>query len=323
MKGVQLATDPVLEKLERDYLGMRVVAIGGGHGLAQALLAVQRYADQITAIVSVADDGGSSGRLVRDLGIPPPGDCRRALLALAQEPSPWRSLVGHRFDSGDVAGHSLGNLMLAGLASVEGGLEGALAMLGRVLGARGTVVPVAEQALTLEAVVDGKKVTGQVAVARARGQLTALRVLPADVSASPTALRAIATADQIVLGPGSLFTSVAAALMVGGMVEAVNASQARLVLVCNLTTQDGETLGMDAAAHLRELLHHTGLRPPGVVVANQAEFEVPDRVEVVKADREAVAALGSRLELAALADAGSRWPQHDPASLAGVLRGLA
>jgi uncharacterized cofD-like protein len=313
----------LLAELEPDGRSCRVVALGGGHGLAQALLAVQAYAGEITAVVSVADDGGSSGRLAPALGIPPPGDCRRALLALSPDPSPWRDAVCHRFSTGDVAGHSLGNLLLAALAARGDGLEGALATLGLLLGARGRVVPAAPAPLTLRAVVDGVEINGQVAVALARGRLTDLAVLPPEAAASPSALDALAAADQVVIGPGSLFTSLAAALLVPGIAAAVNASRGRLVYVCNLTTQDGETLGMDAADHVAALCRVAGLRLPDVVVANDAPFLVPPTVESVVADRGQMRSLGTRLETGSLADPSAAWPQHDAARLGAVLRRLA
>jgi uncharacterized cofD-like protein len=323
MSDLDLLTGPLLDELSPEHSGCRVVALGGGHGLAQALLAVQAYAGEITAVVSVADDGGSSGRLAPALGIPPPGDCRRALLALSPDSSPWRQAVCHRFEAGDVAGHSLGNLILAALAADEDGLEGALATLGLLLGARGRVIPAAPVSLTLQATVDGAEVTGQVAVALARGSLGELRVLPPEAAASPSAVEALAAADQVVVGPGSLFTSLAAALVVPGMVEAVNASPGRLVYVCNLTTQDGETVGMDGADHVAALCRVTGLRAPDVMVANDAPFPVPSGVDAVVAEREGVESRGTRLETAGLADPGAAWPQHDPARLGAVLRRLA
>lgn len=323
MNDLDLLAEPLLEEMGPDEDACRVVALGGGHGLAQALTAVQSYAGRVTAVVSVADDGGSSGRLAPALGMPPPGDCRRALLALSPEPSPWRDVVGHRFTAGDVSGHSLGNLVLAALSAGEGGLEGALAVLGRLLGARGRVVPASPVPLTLRAVVDGAEVRGQVAVARARGPLTELAVLPSDAPASLTALEALQSADQVVIGPGSLFTSLGAVLAVPGLAEAVSSAPARLVYVCNLTTQDGETLGMDAADHVRALCAVTGLRAPDVVVANDAPFPVPEDLTRVQADRIQIESLGARLETGGLADPSAAWPQHDPARLGAVLRRLA
>jgi uncharacterized cofD-like protein len=323
MTTIDLLAEPLLEEIEPGEPGTAVVALGGGHGLAQALLAAQHYAGSITAVVSVADDGGSSGRLAPALGIPPPGDCRRALLSLSPDPSPWRDVIGHRFDAGDVAGHSLGNLVLAALAQGTGGLEEALATVGRLIGARGRVVPVCPQPLALRARVDGVQVTGQVAIARSRGGIEGLEVLPPEAAASPSALEAIRRADQVVIGPGSLFTSLCAVLLVPGVASAVNGSDARLVYVCNLTTQDGETLGLDGAAHLRSLVETTGVRPPDVVVANDAPFLVPEAVQPLWAEGAAVAALGSRLETGPLADPEADWPQHHPARLGAVLRRLA
>lgn len=318
-----LLADPLLDEIDLDYEGLRVVAVGGGHGLAQALLAVQDYADVITAVVSVADDGGSSGRLAPGLGIPPPGDLRRALLALSPEPSLWRDLVGYRFRGADVDGHSLGNLIIAALSELSGGFEEALATAGRLLGARGEVLPASPEPLRLEATVDGTEVSGQVAIARSRGVIEDLRIVPPDAPANQAALRAAAAADQIVIGPGSLFTSLMPVLKVPGIVEAVNASPASLVYVCNLATQDGETLGMDAAAHVRALVGHTGLRLPDVVVLHDGLVEVPAPVEPIRPDREDVAALGVRVETADLADPGAEWPCHHPVRLGGVLRRLA
>ncbi len=315
--------EPLLEAIEVDTEGISVVALGGGHGLAQALLAVQEYAGTITAVVSVSDDGGSSGRLAPALGIPPPGDIRRALLALSPEPSVWGELFEHRFEGGDVAGHSLGNLMLAALTQRSGSFVDALHTAGRLLGARGAVLPATEDRLTLEAVIDGHVVTGQVAIQHAQGRLTELRISPVHAPATPAAIRAIQAADQIVLGPGSLFTSIAACLQPEGIVSAIGASEAKVVYVCNLTTQDAETLGMEAADHVRALMEHTGLRPPDVVIVQEGAFSVPDPVTALAVDEDALMALGVSTERADLVDPDADWPQHHPARLGAVLRRLA
>ncbi len=319
----ELLVEPLLEDLGLDYEGLHVVAIGGGHGLAQALLAVQDYADVITAVVNVADDGGSSGRLAPALGIPPPGDIRRALLALSPEETLWRRLLEYRFEAGDVAGHSLGNLILAALAEFSGSFADALRTAGRLLEAKGQVVPVSPEPLHLEATIDGVDVIGQVAVAQARGTLEELRLLPQGAPACTEALEAISDADQIVIGPGSLFTSLASCLKVSGVAEAMNASEAQVIYVCNLTTQDGETLGMDAVDHVEALIHHAGIDTPDVVVANDGSFVVPETVEAVRADGERLEGLGVRLEMGDLADPTADWPQHDPARLGAILRRLA
>lgn len=323
MSEFDTLVDPLLEEIQLDYEGLRVVALGGGHGLAQALLAVQEYADVITGVVSVADDGGSSGRLAPGLGIPPPGDTRRALLALSPPGSLWYRVIEYRFAGGDVAGHSLGNLVLAAVTEMSGGLEEALAALGRLMSARGSVVPAAAAPLTLEAVVDGRRVTGQVAVSAARGAMEEIRVLPEDVPAARSATDAILAADQVVIGPGSLFTSVVAALKVPGMAEAVNDSEAHLSYVCNLITQDGETLGMRALDHLEALRRHTGMRIPDAVVVHQGGLDVPPGLDPVAVDRAGLETVGCHVEAAELADPAAEWPQHDPARLGAVLRRLA
>ena len=324
MTEYEVLLEPLLQELELDYEGLHVVAIGGGHGLAQALKALQDYADVITAVVTVADDGGSSGRLSPALGIPPPGDIRMALLALSPDESIWRDLVSYRFGDGDVAGHSLGNLILAALTGHLGDFDDAVATLAKYLDARGEVVPVAAEALGLEAVIDGAVVTGQVAVATTRGRLSELRVTPQSVEASPAAIRAIDGADQIVLGPGSLFTSIAVNLCVPGIVEAVNASAARLVYVCNLATQDAETLGMSAADHVEALMEITGVRCPDAVVLHDGPVEgLIAPVEPVRVDEDRLADLGCTVDMARLWTGIGPHPHHDPARLGAVLRRLA
>ncbi len=317
-----LLVEPLLQQLEEEFDGVQVAAIGGGHGLAAALKAILDYADAISAIVTVADDGGSSGRLAPDLKMPPPGDIRRALLALADRPSLWRSLVEYRFADSDVAGHSLGNLLLAAMTDLGGGFVDAVNTLGRLLGARGAVIPVAPDRLEMEADVDGRVVTGQVAIAQSRGMITDLRVRP-EVPATRSALDAITTADQIVLGPGSLFTSIIAPIKVPGIADAINAAGGSVVFICNLTTQDGETLGMTAIDHLEALVGIAGIRTPDVVVAHEGPLLVPDGLERVEVDPEGLMEVGVKLETGLIARDGTDWPEHDPARLGAVLRRLA
>jgi uncharacterized cofD-like protein len=316
--GAAPVLEALLDDLESSDDGVSVVAFGGGHGLASALRAIQDYAGRISAVVTVADDGGSSGRLSPDLEIPPPGDIRRALLALSPTPSVWRDLMAFRFEDADVAGHSLGNLLLAALTEITGDFEEALRTAGGMLGARGEVIPAARRPLVLEAVVEGEVIRGQVAIATAAGPPTELRLVPEETEATPAALDAVAGADQIVLGPGSLFTSVIAGLKVGALAEAINASAARLVYVCNLTTQDGETLGMSGGDHVAALTAHGGIRPPDAVVVHDGPLDVPAGLTRVVGDDVTVP-----VEAADLADPRSDWPSHDPARLGAVLRRLA
>jgi len=239
----------------------RVVALGGGHGLAATLAAVRRYADDVCAIVSVADDGGSSGRLRAAFGIAPPGDLRKCLVALADPHSMWTRAFEHRFDAGDLAGHAFGNLVLTGLAASTGDFEAALAEAGRLLGAVGRVIPATTEPVVLKAEVRtsfggrGNPITGQVAVASAEG-IAGVSLVPADARPPEAALAALARADQVVLGPGSLFTSVLAVVAVTGLRDALATTPGRKVYVCNLRPQLPETAGYDVAAHVDALRAH-------------------------------------------------------------------
>lgn len=315
-------TQTALEPLLLDPTGPAVVAIGGGHGQAAALEAIQTYAGSISALVTVADDGGSSGRL-SDLGIPPPGDVRRCLLALTPEPSLWSELFAHRFSTGDVSDHSLGNLILAGLTDIFGDFPSAVDTAAHMLGALGEVVPVADQPVTLSAVVDGVPVTGQAAITAMAGHVSELNIDPSDTVASRRALAAVSGADQIVIGPGSLYTSVISALMVQMLPAAVMEASAQRVFVLNLVTQRGETLGMTGAEHVLALAEHVGVQGPGVVVAHEGPIDVPSGHETVQVTVDDVAPLGWELVLADLADEWSDWPQHDPMKLGRVLEKLA
>ena len=316
-------TETLLEVVEFGGGGPKVVAIGGGTGLARVLEAIRSYAGTIDAVVTVADDGGSSGRLAPELDIPPPGDIRKCLIALTPDESVWRRLFEHRFTEADVQGHSLGNLIIAALAEIEGSFELALRSCEHLLGALGSVIPASPLHLGLEAIIDGVPVSGQVNISLARGTVERIGVTPDDAPATESAIYAIESADQIVLGPGSLYTSVIAALIVPGIVDAVNRSDAKLVYVTNIVTQDGESLDMDAADHLDALLRTTGVRPPGAIVANDSPVSVDPPLEALVVDGEAIATYGGDLVTADLLDKDAEPPSHDPALLGEVLRGLA
>ncbi|MEN8041696.1 MAG: uridine diphosphate-N-acetylglucosamine-binding protein YvcK [Actinomycetota bacterium] len=317
-----IATDPavLLQELESALEGPRVVAIGGGQGLSRVLQAILTYASRVDAVVTVADDGGSSGRLAPDLDIPPPGDIRKCLLALTPTESTWKSLFEYRFDSSDVAGHSLGNLILAGLADVEGSFEQALVRAERLLGALGSVIPASGEHLQLEIESRGEVVRGQVAVSLHHGPVDAIRVLPRSAAPTPRAIEVIEAADQIVLGPGSLMTSTIAAMRVPGITEAVNASSAHLVYVGNLISQDGETLGMDGMDHLDALLRLTGVRPPRTIVANERLIDVAPPLERIEFDQELIATYGADLVASDLVDEHDSDPSHDSRKLGEALR---
>lgn len=246
----------------------RVVAIGGGHGLSRTLAALARLDVDTTAIVAMADDGGSSGRLRAQLGVVPPGDLRKALSALVPDAELAR-WIEHRFDAGDLSGHSLGNLMLTALQSIRGGdLVGALDRLGTLLGARGRVLPSTVEPVQLVADGQNGQVTGQVAIAQSSGHRQ-VRLDPPGVAATAEAVTALDRADVVLLGPGSLFTSILPNLVVPELARAFEETPARVVLVANLREQPGETTGLDLAAHLDVFHAHVPGRTIDVLLAHQ------------------------------------------------------
>ena len=288
-----------------------VVAIGGGHGLATTLTATRRYARTLTAVVSVADDGGSTGRLRRDYGVLAPGDLRKCLVALAADESAvWRDTFEHRFAGGDLEGHALGNLIIVGLAATLGDFGAALAEAGRLLGAVGQVLPATSEAVVLKADIDGEEVHGQVAVQNAPGRIRRVTLVPADAPATPAVLEAIAAADQVILAPGSLYTSLLPVLCVPEVCNALAATRARVVQVCNLGPQVPETAGLDATDHLRAVLEH-GARVDSFLFADGGRLPA-DEVAIRALGVVPVAADVARPDVAA----------HDPAKLASALQAL-
>ena len=235
----------------------KVVALGGGHGLATTIRAARLYAGELTAVVSVADDGGSSGRLRQIAGIPAPGDLRRCLVAMAAEGSPWAPAFEYRFPSGDLEGHALGNLMIAGLANVSGDFGQALEMASGLLGTVGRVLPATSVPVVLKADVAGIEVVGQVKVSESSGAISSVSIVPPDAPSPDAVVAAIEEADQVVVGPGSLFTSVLAVCAVPGVRAALAARRGgAIVYVCNLRPQPPETAGFSPADHLRAVLDH-------------------------------------------------------------------
>jgi uncharacterized cofD-like protein len=238
--------------------GPRVVAVGGGHGLAATLRAVRRYAGDVTSIVSVADDGGSSGKLRDALGIVPPGDLRKCLVAMAADGSPWPAALEYRFNAGELDGHAVGNLLIAGLTEVTGDLLTALAETGRLLGIEGRVLPATLDPVVLRAEVataGSRTVEGQVAVQNS-SRISHVSLVPDDPEPPADALEAIAAADQLVIGPGSLYTSVLAVVAVPKIREALAKAPGRKVYVCNLRPQVPETEGYTVASHVDALRVH-------------------------------------------------------------------
>ena len=236
--------------------GPAVVALGGGHGLSVVLRAARQYAGTITGIVSVADDGGSSGRLRRDFGVPAPGDLRRCLVALAGSDTVWRDAFEHRFGGGELGGHALGNLVIVGLTETLGDFTAALDEAGRLLDAVGRVLPATTDPVVLKADVEGEAVEGQVAVQNSAGRKRRVEVVPSDAAAPAAAIAAVAAADQVVLAPGSLYTSLLPVLCVRDLRSAVAGAPGRVVQVSNLRPQPPETTGLDATDHLLAVREH-------------------------------------------------------------------
>jgi uncharacterized cofD-like protein len=287
--------------------GPRVVAVGGGHGTAVTLRAARRYAASITAVVSVADDGGSSGRLREFLDVVALGDLRKCLVALAADNSVLARAFEHRFAEAELAGHALGNLMLAGLTEAAGDLVAGVDEAARLLEAAGRVLPATSEQVVLKADADQGEVAGQVAVSAA-GRIRRVSLVPDDARAPAEACEALGAADQIVIGPGSLYTSVLAAVAVPGIAEALATASGQRVFVCNLNPQLPETEGYDVEAHVRALAEH------GV------------EVDVVLWDPSTGMPLGGRWGTGArFVDrplAGANGLVHDPDKLAEALRNL-
>jgi uncharacterized cofD-like protein len=323
--------------------GPRVVAIGGGTGLSTLLRGLKEVTSNLTAVVTVADDGGSSGVLRSELGIPPVGDIRNCIAALADAEPLMSDLLQYRFpdpdgepiseseleadhgirrEKGGLTGHAVGNLIIAALTAIEeGDFEEGVRQMNRVLAVRGQVLPVTPTPLTLHArLKEGSEVAGQSQIARAEG-IERVWISPPDVVASEDALAAIANAELIVLGPGSLYTSLLPSLLVPEVREAVRASAAVRIYVCNVATQRGETQGYDLAAHLDALIAHTG---PGIVDAvlanNDFGARVPSgwRAEAVRLRWPPSGTDIPRLILDELVDPGDAH-HHDPARLASSL----
>jgi uncharacterized cofD-like protein len=296
---------------------VKVVALGGGRGLAVTLSAVRLLGIEPTAIVAVADDGGSSGRLRRDLGLLPPGDLRKALLALARPGAEARELFGYRFERGDLAGHNLGNLALAALTDLKGGFLEALEAAASWLGVRGRVLPSTLVPVRLCGRVDGRQVEGQVAIATATGRVESVWLEPREPAAVPAAVAAVRDAELVLLGPGSTFTSVVPNLLVPELGAALVEASGRLVYICNLEAQPGETSGFPPEGHLAAILDHC----PGLQVGTVLCQRPADAVGAAREVR-AFAALGAAVVHADVAadDAPGR---HDVARLATALKELA
>jgi uncharacterized cofD-like protein len=316
-----------LSDFKRRARGPRIVAIGGGHGLASLLRGLKKYTHNLTAIVTVADDGGSSGELRKNLGILPPGDIRNCLTALADDEEMLAHIFQYRFgERAGVNGHSLGNLFISALADITGSFEDAVAESGKVLAVRGRVLPstLHDVMLVAEIKVDNQekevKVMGESTITHLEGAINHLWLEPSNPLPFPPAVQAILSADLIVIGPGSLYTSVLPNLLVPGLAEAIRASKALKFMVCNVANQKGETQGYSASDHIQTIERYISETHFDVIICNN---QIPDKeikgVELVLPD----AGLEEQYAIyfAPLTDQQNPW-RHDPQKLAEVVTDL-
>ncbi len=311
--------------------GPAIVAIGGGNGLSTMLRGLKSHTRDLTAIVTVADDGGGSGMLRQDLGMPPPGDIRNCMQALANVEPVMEQLLAYRFTEGSLTGQSFGNLLLAALNGISDSFDQAVARMSEVLAISGRVLPVTNADVQLEAVFENNShVLGESKIFQFKKEqdcrIRHVRLLPEHPPALPEALRAIERADLIVLGPGSLYTSVIPNLLVDGIVETICASSALKLYICNIMTQDGETEGMTAADHVAALLRHGAPGLVDICLANSAtvrpglveRYRTEDAAPIV-VDRAEVEALGVELVERPLASETSDYARHSFTRLAQAI----
>src|ERR1700757_144523 len=255
--------------------GPRIVAVGGGTGLSTLLRGLKQYTSNLFAIVTVADDGGSSGRLRDEYRVLPPGDFRQCLIALADAEPLMKQLFDHRFTEGSLDGHSFGNLFIMAMADVTGNFEHALRESGKVLAVKGTIFPSTLQDVTLVASINGSNVEGESKIPKQNGKISQVFLKPDGAQVNPEAAQAILNAELIVVGPGSLYTSILPNLLVEGMVEAIKASPALKLYICNLAAQPGETDGYGVDDYLRVIREHVGANLFDFVLVNSNTAHAP------------------------------------------------
>ncbi|TMF45831.1 MAG: YvcK family protein [Chloroflexi bacterium] len=300
--------------------GPRIVAIGGGTGLSALLRGLKTYTSNLSAIVTVADDGGSSGRLRDEYRILPPGDFRQCLVALADAEPLMKQLFDHRFKEGSLDGHSFGNLFIMAMADVTGNFEHALRESGKVLAVKGTILPSTLQDVTLVASINGRSVEGESKIPKQNEPISHVFLKPDGAQANPEAAQAILNAELVVIGPGSLYTSILPNLLVEGMVEAIKASPALKVLVCNLASQKGETEGYDVDDYLRVIHEHVGSNLFDFVLVNSNHSHMPTGGQAQVIFKSEDAASHPEVRFIAADVVNVRLPSHhDPDKLARTI----
>src|SRR4028118_1357031 len=310
--------------------GPKIVVVGGGTGLSTLLRGLKVYSANITAIVTVADDGGSSGRLRQEFGVLPPGDIRNCLAALADQEKLLTELFQYRFTAGSgLTGHSFGNLFLTAMSEITGDLEQAIAASSQVLAVRGRVLPATLCDVRLFAeLTDGRRIEGESSITEAGGSIVKIGCIPPNPPALPAALKAIQEADYIIIGPGSLYTSVIPNLLVPEIAEAIARREVPRIYVCNIMTQPGETQGYSVSDHIRAFDEACGKQLFNAVLVHR---KVPSAQSLINyaqenshpvfLDREAVAKLGRRIVLTNVMDEDehTNFVRHNPERLARVL----
>ncbi len=277
-KTIDGIADTIYTRRSREK-GPRVVVIGGGTGLSRLLRGMKAHTDNLTAIVSMGDNGGSSGRLREELGVPPPGDFRNCLVALSDSEPLVQELFQYRFDRGNgLRGHSFGNLFIVAMTDITQNFEEALSHSSKVLAVRGDIIPATADSLSLSAVLeDGAVVHGESQIGESGGAVERLTIEPVNARASLSAVDAIRRSDVVVLGPGSLFTSVLPNLLVDGIADALRQSTALKVYICNVATQKGETDGFNVEDHVEAIQSHTFDTIVDYVIANSRPIDFGDR----------------------------------------------
>ena len=292
--------DIIYEKRKLDR-GPTIAVIGGGHGLSVLLRGIKEATSKVTAVVTVADDGGSSGRLREELGIIPPGDLRNCLVALADTEPLMEKLFQYRFKGqSELAGHSFGNLFIAAMTEVTGNVEQALKESSKVLAVKGNVLPASEEHVRLDAIMDdGTIVEGESHIPEAHKHIHRVRLFPEHVQPVASAIEALTNADVIILGPGSLYTSIMPNLLVDGVAECVRRSKAIKIYICNVMTQPGETDGYTASMHAKAILDHAGKGVIDFMLVNDhpisahiRDYYATKGAYPVEVDEEAINALG-------------------------------
>lgn len=313
----------LVDRRRRSKAGPKITAIGGGTGLSTLLRGLKEHTDHLTAIVTVADDGGSSGRLRQSMGVHPPGDFRQCIIALADTEPLMQSLLEYRFGSGELSGHALGNLFLVALTAITGSFEGALEASSRVLAVHGRIMPSTLAHVTLCAeLADDRILRGESQVPRATAPVRRVFLTPSDPPAFPDAVSAILSADLVVLGPGSLYTSVIPNLLVPDLAAALAATPAPVLYVANVATQPGETDGYRLQDHLRALKE---VLPPDtidlVLVNGNSSVKLPESWGVSYVLPDSAPAEEEQRPRIVVADVvdENRPTRHDPRKLAQAL----